>query len=372
MFYSQDTGNPRFDMARNLAGRTRFEADSTHLYTFQTAFTGLAGAKAVVPAPYSFANKYDRHTPYTVQWLLNVQRELGGGTVAEFGYEGNQSHHLEQLRAVNEEIPGSTPHLERVPFAEFGRIQLVDDSGNGNYHGLSAKVTKRYSSGLTYLFGYTWSKSIDTGSAIRTHDGDTLFPQNSYCLQCERGLSSYNVGHRVVTSALYDIPLGKGRRANIENPFVNAVIGGWQIGSIFSYQTGFPITVTSGKDQANTGGGFDRPNATGVDPVLPRDQQNTQRFFNTAAYVLQPFGSFGNVGRNTLIGPRILNWDFSTHKDFNITERQRVEFRWELFNFMNHPNWGNPNTSVTSSAFGSISGTRTSMRQMQFALKYVF
>lgn len=372
MFYSQDTGNPRFDMARNLAGRTRFEADSKNLYTFQNAFAGLAGAKAIVSSPYSFSNKYDRVTPYTVQWLFNIQRELPGNTLLELGYEGNESHHLEQLRAVNEEIPGTTPHSARVPFPEFGRIQLVDNAGNGNYHGFSTKLTKRYSSGLTYLFGYTWSKSIDTGSAIRTHDGDTLFPQNSACLQCDRGLSSFHVGHRIVTSALYDLPIGKGRALGIENPVANAVIGGWQIGSIFSYQTGFPITVSSGKDQANTGGGFDRPNATGVDPVLPRGQQTTEHFFNTAAYVLQPFGTFGNVGRNTLIGPRILSWDFSTHKDFNFTERYRLEFRWEAFNFSNHPNWSNPNTTLTSPGFGTIGGTRTNMRQMQFALKFVF
>jgi hypothetical protein len=106
--------------------------------------------------------------------------------------------------------------------------------------------------------------------------------------------------------------------------------------------------------------------------VLPRDQQTTAHFFNTAAYALEAFGTFGNVGRNTLIGPRILNWDASTHKDFNFTEKQRLEFRWEAFNLMNHPNWGNPNTNILSSAFGTIGGTRTNMRQMQLALKFIF
>lgn len=372
VFYSQDTGNPRFDMARNLAGRTRFEADATHLYTFDTAFAGLAGAKAIVPTPYAFANEYNRKTPRTYMYLLNVQYELPGNSMLELGYLGNKLTHLEQLRAVNEEIPGVTPHSERIPFPEFGRIQLVDNGGYGRYNGFSTKLTKRYSQGLTYLFGYTWSRGLDTGSAIRTHDGDTLFPQNSYCRACEYGLSSFNASHRYVASALYDIPLGHGRKVDIPNPILNGIAGGWQLGSIMSYQTGFPITVSTGRDQANTGGGFDRPNATGIDPVLPRDQQNTARFFNTDAYVIQPFGTFGNVGRNTLIGPRILNWDFSTHKDFPVRESQRVEFRFEAFNFMNHPNWANPNTSRTSPAFGTISGTRTNMRQLQFALKYVF
>ena len=128
----------------------------------------------------------------------------------------------------------------------------------------------------------------------------------------------------------------------------------------------------TGTDQANTGGGFDRPNATGINPVLPRDQQTTEHFFVTDAYVKQPFGSFGNVGRNTLIGPRVLNWDLSAHKNFNFTERQYLQFRWEAFNAINHPNWSNPNVNRNSNAFGTIGGTRISMRQMQFALKYAF
>ena len=94
------------------------------------------------------------------------------------------------------------------------------------------KLTKRYSSGLTYLIGYTWSKTMDTGSAIRTHDGDTLFPQNSGCRACEYGLSSFNTAHRLVTSALYDIPFGKGRTHSIENPILNGIAGGWQVGGI--------------------------------------------------------------------------------------------------------------------------------------------
>ncbi len=197
MFYSQDTGNPRFDMARNLAGRTRFESIGSQLYTFQTAFVGLSGAVANVVQPYSFANEYNRHTPLTMMYMFNVQYELPGNQLLEIGYIGNQLRHLEQLRAVNEAYPSATGSIaSRSPFPEFGRIQLVDNGGTGNYNGLALKLTKRYSSGLTYLLGYTWSKALDTGSAIRTHDGDTLFPQNSGCRACEYGLSSFNVAHR--------------------------------------------------------------------------------------------------------------------------------------------------------------------------------
>jgi hypothetical protein len=96
-------------------------------------------------------------------------------------------------------------------------------------------------------------------------------------------------------------------------------------------------------------------------------------WLNPNAYAIQPFGTFGNVGRNTAASPGIFGWDFSTHKDFRMPwEGHTLQFRWEAFNFPNHPNWGNPNTSRNSAGFGTITGTRTNMRNMQFALKYIF
>ncbi|MBN8732007.1 MAG: hypothetical protein J0L64_15810, partial [Acidobacteria bacterium] len=172
---------------------------------------------------------------------------------------------------------------------------------------------------------------------------------------------------------IWDLPFGKGRRVNIENPFVNAVAGGWQTSSIFTLQTGFPMTVTNGLDTSGTGGFFDRPNATGQDPDLPRGQQDPQRFFNTGAYVVNNIGQFGNVGRNTLDSPGIIGWDFSLLKNFNLkSETRYLQFRFEAFNFPNHPNWGNPNTNVSSGGFGQITGTRNNMRQLQLGLKLNF
>jgi len=279
---------------------------------------------------------------------------------------------------VNEAIPSnpatdrrSVP--ERSPFPNFGRIQLVDNGGNGNYHSLGTKFSKRYSNGLTYLMSYTWSKSIDTATAIRNQGGDTLFPQNSYCRQCERARSAHDVNQRFVTSTLWDLPFGKGRKMAIANPVANAVAGGWQLSSIITLQSGFPITMTNGNDTSNTGGFFDRPNSTGVDADLPRGQQDPQRFFNTSAFVINNSGTFGNVGRNTLNAPGIIGWDFSALKNFQLfSESRYLQFRLEAFNFPNHPNWGNPNTNVVSGGFGQITGTRTNMRNLQMALKLVF
>jgi len=174
---------------------------------------------------------------------------------------------------------------------------------------------------------------------------------------------------------------------------LNAIVGGWQVGSIFTYQSGFPLTIsTSGRDLSGTGGGFDRPNATGISPVLPNDLQTTEHYFNNCtpatgttparncglngttgpSFVAQPAGTFGSTGRNTLIGPRLFNFDASAIKDFHVSESQYLQFRFESFNSTNHPNWGNPNSNVFSPDFGTIAGTRTAMRQLQLALKYIF
>jgi hypothetical protein len=152
----------------------------------------------------------------------------------------------------------------------------------------------------------------------------------------------------------------------------NAIAGGWQLGSIFTLQTGFPATVFSGRDQSNTGAGADRPNSTGAYALLPGNERNTERWFNTDSFVLQPFGTFGNAGRNILITPGLILWDFSVHKDFRLAEEHALQFRFEAFNFPNHPNWGNPNTNRSSSDFGKIRATRNNMRELQLALKYIF
>lgn len=390
-FYSQDTGNPRFDMARNLAGRLRFNSNTqVPNLNWDNSLASVASGVANVPNPYTFANPYDRRTPYTAQYLLNVQRELPGNTVVEAGYLGSISRHLESLRAVNETLPAcpsrnvasrpecandplaGIPVAQRTPFPNFGRIQLVDNGGVGNYNSLGAKVTKRYSKSVTMLVSYTWSKSIDTSTAIRNQGGDTLFPQNSYCRSCERGRSSHDARHALVASGLWDLPFGKGRRVNIQNPALNTVAGGWQLSTALTLRSGFPVTFLHGQDLSNTGAGFDRPNSNGTNPDLPRGQQDPQRFFDTSTISANLPGTHGNVGRNTLNGPGTIGWDFAMHKDFLFGERQRLQFRWEAFNFPNHPVWGNPNTNVTAAAFGTINTTRTNMRQLQFALKYIF
>lgn len=366
-FYAQDAGNARFDMARNLGGRRVGIANADFPdTTWDRPFLG--GATPVVTTPFVTANNWDRSTPYILQYSFNIQRALSSDTLLEVGYLGSVGRRLESFRAINDPLPSATGSVaSRRPYREFARIQVSESSAKSNYNSLAAKLQRRFSRGLTYLMAYTWSRSIDTASSIRALGGDTLFPNNSYNLAAERGPSTFNATHRWVTSTLYEIP-----RLPSAPAFVNFVASGWQVGTILTLQTGFPFTVRTGADLSNTGAGFDRPNATGISPNLPRGQQDPQRFFNTAAFVQQPFGTYGNVGRNVVTGPGIISWDFSTVRNFSLKEAARLQFRFEAFNLPNHPNWGTPIFLQNNIAFGQVNSTRTSMRELQFALKLLF
>ncbi len=217
------------------------------------------------------------------------------------------------------------------------------------------------------LAGYTLSKSEDNGSGIRTLTGDTLFPQNSFCLECEWGLSIFDVRHRFVSSVLYELPFGEGKPF-LQTGVGGAILGGWQISTIISKSSGFPRTAYVGTDRSITGGGQDRPNTTGQDPILPGDQQTIARWFNTDAFSLNAPGTFGNAGRNTFFGPGITNVDASIIRNCSKT----LQFRLEAFNVFNNPIWNDPSTTLTAATYGQITSTRKPMRELQLGVKFVF
>jgi hypothetical protein len=303
-----------------------------------------------------------------------VQRQLTKDTVLEVGYLGSEAHKLWSWQPINEPLPAPTGAPQsRAPFPEIStQSWVMAGIGKSNYHSLTARLQHRFAQGFSLMGSYTWSKSIDLGSGARNHAGEQQFPQNAYCLQCERGLSIFNVAHRFVTSSLYELPFGKGKPLLNRGGIANAIVGGWQISSILTLQTGTPSDVISGLDAGNRGYQTppDRPNSTGVNAALSDGTAN--HFFNTAAFTREPAGTLGNVGRNTLIGPGIINLDLSMFKTFTIHEQQQLQFRFESFNAANHPNLGLPDTTLADAAFGAIRTTTNNMRNIQFGLKYIF
>ncbi len=371
VFLTQDIGNARYDMARNLAARRNDTANNDFPnLTFDAPFASLG--TVVVAAPTILSNQYDRRTPYVTQYLFNIQRELTKDSALEIGYLGNQAHKLERWVPVNFPTPGPGDVQSRRPFPELGIVQLLQSAVNSNYHALTGKFTRSFSKGFTSLVSYTFSKAIDTGSGIRTHAGDEDFPQDPYNLNgTSRGLSNFHQQHRAVASLLWEPPLGKGK-SRFQGGVPNAVFGQWQLGGIFTYRTGLPYTVQNGLDDANIGWTSQHPNRTSA-PLIPAAGKDPQLYFNPAAFSRIPAYTFGNVGRDTMIGPEQFSWDFSMMKKFPMPkEGHDLQFRFEAFNLPNRPNFNIPNATLSSTSFGRISSTTTTMRSMQFSLKYIF
>lgn len=380
MFYMQDTGNPRFDMARNAAGRRQdFTNNLAPDLTWDAPFAG-SGAGASNPCGvgrplvcvsnhYVLANDFDRTTPRMAQYLFNVQRELGRNAALEVGYLGSRSWNLERMYDQNEVMPGPGPLASRRPYGEFTRIQSIGNHSDAKYNSLAVKLTRRLDSGFSALVGYTLSKSTDKGSGIRTLNGDALFPQNSNCFECELGLSIFDVRHRFVSSILYELPFGDGKPL-LQSGVGAAVLGGWQISTIISASSGFPRDPATGTNRSNTGT-TNRPNR--VPGQDPNDGPKTiQQWFNTAAFVDQPLYTYGDAVRNSIIGPGIFNFDMSILRNFNLPRNTGLQLRFEAFNVFNQPVWGDPNTSVLSAQYGTINYTRKPMRELQFGVKFNF
>ena len=225
--------------------------------------------------------------------------------------------------------------------------------------------------------GYTWSKSIDTSSGWRGA-GDPAAANDATChIACEKGPSAFDTRQRLVTSILYELPFGRGRRFGTNmNSVADAIVGGWQLGSVIVFQSGRPFSITGGRNSLLYTDG-QRAGATGLPINLPSDERNVDRWFNTAAVRIPNQGEIGNIGRNTVLEPPQQTWDFSAHKAFRVMEGHSLTFRFEAFNFANHPVFGRPSAGVGSgntlpANFGQIRGTAISMRQIQMGLKYTF
>ena len=194
----QDTGNPRFDMARNAAGRRQDTSDPLLLnLNWNAPFAG-SGANVCgvqpplvcVPNHYVLGNMYDRKTPYMMQYVFNYQRELGRATAFEIGYLGSRSKRLERMFDANEVTPGPGSLQAGGPIRSSPRSRRSATSPRPNTTRWPLKLTRRLNRGLSALVGYTLSKSKDNGSGIRVLNGDALFPQNSNCFECEWGCRS--------------------------------------------------------------------------------------------------------------------------------------------------------------------------------------
>jgi len=313
---------------------------------------------------------------YVQFWNFTIQHQFTKNMSLETAYVGTRGTHLfgNNHVNINQPDPGPGAVQNRRPYFAIAplatSIPLRDSSEWSNYHALQVKLQKRTANGLWLLGTYTWSKAIDdnaTSFSTKVWDAVTRGPANT------------DFRHNVTASAVYELPLGKGRKFGTGmNSIADAIVGGWQINGINTFRTGLPSTATLSaglvSSTVNTGGSG-RPDQI-ASAELPSESRTLSQYFNVAAFVAPANNSyrFGNAGRNTIRGPSLENFDFSLFKNFKIREQMKLQFRGEFFNVFNHPNYGQPGTQVGSATIGSITSlaANSTMRQSQLGLKLLW
>jgi len=311
-------------------------------------------------------------TPNVAQYNFTVERQIIKSMVARAAYVGAKGDHLNINLDENVAVPGAGAVPARRPYPGFGQVSAWEPRGPSDYNALQLSLEKRMSYGLSFLGAYTWGKSLDEGAGGNSSTGESRINiQNPQNLRADYGLSNFDIRQRFTLSTIYQVPFGHGRQfMSNANRLVDGIAGGWQISSILTLQGGMPFSISMATATDNTGT-FQRPNRV-CDGNLPSGQQSIKEWYNLACFVAPPIYTFGNTGRNVLIGPALETWDLGTDKDFRINERVGLQFRAEFFNALNHPNFGLPNASSGSTAAGTITTVITNARQVQFALRLHF
>ena len=321
---------------------------------------------------------YDRRmrTSYAQQWNFTVQAEPFDDTVLSVGYNGTRGTKLVGARDINQPPPSpAQPNLRPLP--SFSDINQIASSFDSIYHSLQAQLQCRLQTGLTGLFSYTWSKSIDNASNFFASAGDANYPQDSNNIAAERARSSFDVPHRFTGSFVYELPFGAGKAwGRGWNGAAGRLLGGWQLNGIVTMQSGQPYTVAlPGEfDNSNTGrssygfGAGDRPDAI-ANPNLA--EPDPQRWFDPSAFALPAYGTFGTAGRNVVQGPGLANVDVSVLKDIGLGDEATLQLRVEFFNALNTPGFLNPNVFFGTPGFGRVLAARDG-REVQFGAKLIF
>jgi hypothetical protein len=299
---------------------------------------------------------------YIQQWNFYLERLLTQTLVVKAGYVGTKSTGLAMLPEGNTPTPGPGGVQARRPFQNISSMRVAVSHGLATYHGLETSIQQRFSNGLSFMANYTWSRTIDNQGIIDLRN-----------YEINKGLSSFHMAHRYSAAGVWEVPFGRGRRfGSNSSALVNGVLGGWQLSGWLVLRTGTPLSIGILGDNLNTGGGYQQVPHRIAEPTLPRGERTRERFFDTNAFVRPALYEIGNAGRNILIGPGNRNLDMSIAKQFVLSEGKHVQFRAEWFNAANHPNWGNPGTTLGTAAFGTITSNENLPRILQLGLKFVF
>ncbi|HXM43650.1 MAG TPA: TonB-dependent receptor [Bryobacteraceae bacterium] len=306
--------------------------------------------------------------PYTFEWNLNLQQQLGSGFTAQVGYVGSSSHNLYVDPNFNQPQPGPGSIASREPFPEYSSILAYLPLDRSNYNSLIAQLERRFKSGFSFLGAYTWSHSFDYGGQVS--DSTDYGPQNPYNWTSNYGSSNFDVRQRVSASYIYELPFGRGKALANQPGVARAILGGWQLSGVTSFQTGLPFTPILSFDPTNTGTTA-HPNVVPGKALYPTNQGPSD-WFNGSAFVAPAAYTYGNAGRNFIRGPGSFNSDVGLLRSGTIKERYNVQFSAQAFNVFNTPQFGLPNNTIGVSTTGVITTVVTPERQLQLGLHFQF
>ena len=356
------------------------------LFSFPSPFLPT-GASATQNA---FGVNPNLTTPYTQQWNFTIERQLGSAAL-RISYVGSRSVKLIYARNLDQPLPSTVPFSKsRLPYPLFNSITYYDNGGNQIYNGLQLNIARNYGNVLTFNAGYTWAKDL-TDTQEGTFSGPTI--QNQFDRGAEYANNLLTPTHRVYGYAIFHIPVGKGHRILDRGGVVEAILGNWQMAWNAMAQSGQFFTPSfTGFDVSNTNTIGGRPDVVSGVSTQPVGTQSINNWFNPAAFKIpgcpdktpvcpkpDNVGNFGNAGIGILRGPMIANADFALSKYFPIHERMRAQFRVNMANVFNHPNFALPASNISSpgtvgritssvaATFGSVAP-----REIDFQLRLEF
>jgi hypothetical protein len=327
-------------------------------------------------------NQYNLPVAKMYQWTASVERQLGTNMEAEIAYVASHGANLAFPSDINQ-VPvarlSPTFSQANTPYPQFGTIQGNLGASVSNYNSLQVQVNRRFTRGLTFNANYVWSHFLDDqDSAGWGGRGGTQVYQNAYNPAANYGSSNFDVRNALKGSLVYQLPVGKGKRFLNSNPYLDALVGGWQTSATMVVHSGQPFTVVTTSNNAAA----DNPgsSASQFPDVIgnPRLSHPTiQNWYNVAAFAQPAPGAFGDERRNSLVGPDLSEIDFSLGKNFALREGIGLQFRIDGYNVFNHPSFGLPNTGVafangapTSSS--SITSTTIGPRAFQLNARVSF
>ncbi len=345
-------------------------------------------------------SQYHRPDPYMEQWMVGFQYAVTKNDLIDISYVGSHGVKLAQGGLDFDQLPTAdlsqgnqllqqvaNPYYGKItgsgcglasptvaygqlllPYPEFCSVSMSQPLGSfSHYNALELSFTHRWSSGLSLLASYTYSRFIDNTAGTTNWLGQSPVRDN-YNLAAEKSLDAADTPNSFVLTYIYELPIGKGKKAGTNmNPVANAIIGGWQIAGVTTFKTGFPIGIEDGNNNTNSFGGNQRPNLVG-DPTL--SGKSISEWFNTSAFAQPAPFTFGNAPRymGNVRAPGLEDWDIGLQKWFKFTDAIKVQFRAEMFNAFNRVNFYAPDGNITDPAFGKISASLPP-RDIQFGLK---